>query len=119
MATKKATVKSDDALPSFENGLEFDELSAAEKDRVSDSYNRRIPLSETRPLSTVERARFDRIKRKAGRPRVGQGAKVVAVTLEMGFLERVDAYAKHHDMKRAEMITRGLKIVMGEAKMAK
>jgi hypothetical protein len=86
----------------------------AEKERGWDSYNRRIPLSETRPPSAAERARFDRIKRKAGRPRVGQGAKVVAVTLESGFLKRVDTYAKHHDMKRAEMITRGLKIVMGE-----
>ena len=36
------------------------------------------------------------------------------MTLEKGFLKRVDSYAKHHDMKRAEMITRGLKIVMGE-----
>jgi hypothetical protein len=79
----------------------------------------RIPLSETRPPSAAERARFDRIKRKAGRPRIGQGAKVVAVTLEKGLFKRVDAYAKHHDMKRAEMITRGLRIVMGEAKMAK
>jgi len=81
-------------------------------------YDREIPLSETRPLNAAERTTFNRVRRKAGRPRVGQGAKVVAVTLEKGFLKRVDAYAKRHDMKRAEMITKGLKIVMCEAQPA-
>ena len=43
---------------------------------------------------------------------------MVAVTLEKGFLTRVDAYAKRHEMTRAEMITQGLRIVMGEANAA-
>jgi metal-responsive CopG/Arc/MetJ family transcriptional regulator len=40
---------------------------------------------------------------------------VVAVTLEKGLLARVDAYARKHRMKRAQMITQGLRIVMGES----
>jgi len=67
-----------------------------------------------RPLTRDERARFEKIQRRSvGRPKVGQGAKVVAVTLEKGLLKRVDDYAKQHEMKRAEMITRGLLLVMG------
>jgi hypothetical protein len=118
MAKKKTIAKAADALPSFKDGREFDALSVADKEKVWNSYNREIPLSETRPLNSAERATFNRIRRKAGRPRVGQGAKVVAVTLEKGFLERVDSYAKQHNLKRAEMITKGLRIVIGEAKLA-
>jgi hypothetical protein len=35
--------------------------------------------------------------------------------MEEGFLGRVDAYARKHALKRAEMITRGLRLVMDEA----
>jgi hypothetical protein len=119
MATKKRKdLEPAGDLPSFSNGREFDALSAEEKEKVWNYYDRKIPLSETRPLNAAERATFNRVRRKAGRPRIGQGAKVVAVTLEKGLLKRVDAYAKRHDMKRAEMITKGLKIVMCEAQPA-
>ena len=104
-------------LPDFKDGRDFDALSPADKEKVWDYYERHpnIPRSETRPATAEERARFDRIRRKAGRPKIGQGAKVVAVTLEQGLLKRVDAYARRHAMKRAEMISRALKLLMGEA----
>ncbi len=55
-----------------------------------------------RPLTKSERARFEKIQRRSvGRPKVGQGAKVVAVTLEKCLMMRVDYYAKKHEMKRA------------------
>ena len=50
---------------------------------------------------------------RAGANAATSGAKVVAVTLEKGLLKRVDDYAKAHEMKRAEMITKGLLLVMG------
>ena len=110
--------KNANALPAaFEEGegFDFEALSDADKEKVWDYYDQHpnIPHSETRPLNASEKARFGRIRRKAGRPKIGQGAKVVAVTLEKGFLARVDAYAKKHEMKRAELITRGLRLVMG------
>ena len=75
----------------------------------------KIPRSETRAPTAAEQAQLDRaLGRRVGRPRIGQGAKVVAVTMEKGFVSRVDAYTKKHSPKRAEMITRGLRLVMRE-----
>jgi hypothetical protein len=39
---------------------------------------------------------------------------MVAVTIELGLLNRADAFAKKHGMKRAEMVAKGLLSVMGE-----
>ncbi len=104
-----------DGYPIF-NPAEFESLCPEDQDLVWAYYNRKIPRSETRALTPAEQAEIDRaLRRRPGRPRIGQGAKVVAVTMEKGFLGRVDAYAKKHSLKRAEMITRGLRLVMGEA----
>jgi hypothetical protein len=110
------TRRKKDEYPAFKTVRDFQALSREEKDKVWRYYDReKIPMSESRPLNTNERAQFERVRRRVGRPKVGQGAKVVAVTMEKGFLSRVDAYAKKHALKRAEMITRGLRLVMGEA----
>jgi hypothetical protein len=53
------------------------------------------------------------IQRKAGAAGHVGRKNPVAVTLEKGLLKRVDEYAKRHEMKRAEMITKGLLLVMG------
>jgi hypothetical protein len=102
------------SLPTFSSGEEFDSLSNADKEKVWEHYNRKVPLSEMRRPTAAERSRMNRIRRKAGRPRVGQGSKVVAVTIEKGLLNRADAFAKEHALKRAELIARGLKMAIGE-----
>ena len=114
---KQSADKLEDDFPDFKDGREFDALSVADKDKVWNYYNRKIPLSETREPTAAERALIARMRRKAGRPKVGQGSKLVAVTIEKGLLNRVDAYAKEHAMKRAELIARGLRLVLGEARL--
>ncbi|HEX4795225.1 MAG TPA: hypothetical protein VH370_15625 [Humisphaera sp.] len=54
-------------LPGFSNAGEFAALSAADKEKVWNYYNRRIPLSETRPLNARERAQFERTRRRSVR----------------------------------------------------
>jgi len=90
-------------------------LSDAEKDAEVAQFDREIPLSETRPLNAAERKLWRRVKRRLGRPKVGQGAKMVAVSIERGLLQRADRYAKRHAMKRAELIAAGLKLVLARA----
>ena len=51
-------------------------------------------------------------RRKPGRPRQGQGAKVISVTVERNLLARSDALAKNMGVTRAGMIARGLKAVL-------
>jgi hypothetical protein len=90
-------------------------LSDAEKDAEVaefEKYPEGYPLSKTRPLNAAEQKQWKRIKRKMGRPVVGKGSKMVAVSMELGLLKRVDRYAKAHSMKRAEMIAQGLRLIL-------
>lgn len=90
-------------------------LSDAEKDaEVAEFDNEEIDMSKWRPLTPAERKRWQRIKRKLnrGRPVVGRGAKVVAVSIERGLLQRADRFAKKRGMKRAELIAQGLELAM-------
>lgn len=70
---------------------EFLALSDSEKDRISERIAREgVSLKTTLPLSAAEQKQWDRAKRqlRAGRPRVGGGAKRVAITIERGLLDR-------------------------------
>jgi len=111
--TKKLAPIND--IPRLTDGRAFDALSAAEKRKIARYFDRKIPRRESRPLTDAEWAREKKAKAKIGRPRIGRGAKVVAVTLEKGLLERVDAYAKKHRVKRAQLIAHGLLRMIGEA----
>lgn len=111
---QRRRLKSATTLPDVQSGEQFDALSAEQKEALWNYYDREIPLSEMRKPNAQERARMSRIRRKAGRPKVGQGSKVVAVTIEKGLLHRADAFAKEHALKRAELVARGLKMVLGE-----
>ena len=88
-------------------------LSDAEKDAEVAEFEKGVDLSQWRPLSAAERKQWARVKRKMGRPKVGQGAKTVAVSIEIGLLKEADKYAKRRQMKRAELIAEGLRMVMG------
>jgi hypothetical protein len=90
-------------------------LSDAQRDAEVAKFDKGIDLSEWRPLNPVERKQWRRVKRKLGRPKVGQGAKMVAVSIERGLLLRADRYAKRHAMKRAELIAEGLRLVLAKA----
>ena len=107
MATKKTSKpKKHGAIARFEA------LSPAEKERGWKSYNRVVPLSETRPLTAAERKSFDANRRKPGRPPRGAGAKPVNVTIEKALLARADAYAAAHNLSRAALISRGLELAL-------
>jgi hypothetical protein len=90
-------------------------LSDAQKDAEVAEFDKGIDPSEWRPLNAAERKQWRRVKRRLGRPKVGQGAKMVAVSIERGLLQRADRYAKRHAMKRAELIAAGLKLVLAKA----
>ena len=87
-------------------------LSDAEKDAAVADLDREIPLSQTRPLNARERKQWQKTKRRLGRPKVGEGSKMIAVTVERGLLRRADRYAKQHKLKRAQMVAAGLELLM-------
>lgn len=94
------------SAPDFADAAEFRALSDADKERVWESLNREIPVEELRPLTAAERKRWARVKRKVGRPKVGNGAVPVSVSLERGLLKRVDAEARRAGMGRSAFLGR-------------
>jgi hypothetical protein len=73
-----------------------------------------VPLYESRPLNAGERKMWSRIQRRLqrGRPMVGDGAKVMSVSIERGLLRQADAFAKRHKLKRSQMVAEGLRLLM-------
>ena len=57
--------------------------------------------------------------RRLGRPKVGQGVKVVPVSIERGLLAEADRFRKSAKMTRAAMVAMGLRLVMAADKRAK
>jgi hypothetical protein len=86
----------------------FIALPDAEKRRQTARFDRPFVTDESRPLTRAERAFWERAKRRPGRPRNGQGALRISVTVEKGLLALVDARAKKEGISRAELIAKGL-----------
>jgi hypothetical protein len=55
-------------------------------------------------LNPAEREQWNRVSRKRGRPKLGQGFKRVSVSLEQGLLNRVTAFAKKRRLSRSMFV---------------
>jgi hypothetical protein len=106
---KKATLKKLDPVE------EFLALSDAEKEAEIADLEKGIDESEWRPLTPSERRGWNKIQKslqQRGRPTIGAGAQVLSVSIERGLLEKADAFAKRHKLKRSQMVAQGLRLVM-------
>jgi hypothetical protein len=97
---------------------EFNALPDSEKERIFHQIEAQTPeqrLARSRPLNAQERRQWRRFKAKAGRPKIGKGAKTISLTMEKDLLKRADAYAKQHGISRAKLVARGLESILGSA----
>ncbi len=84
----------------------FDSLSDAEKEAVYQECEQ-IGPNDGEPLSPELKARWRNAIAK-GRPKVGDGAARVQITVERNLLRKADAYAKRHGISRSKLIAHGL-----------
>jgi hypothetical protein len=94
------------ALPDDEKERIYSELDA---EGVEDR------IARSRPLNARERRQWRRFKAKMGRPKVGEGARTISLTVEKGLLQEADAYAKRHKISRAQLVAQGLRSILGSA----
>lgn len=92
--------------------MSLEALRAATKE-----FDQPVDPSKFREMTPAERARWERVRRGGsarGRPRVGAGAGtlIVPISLERGLLERVDAFAATHGIKRSALAAMALELVM-------
>jgi hypothetical protein len=86
--------------------------SLAELRAATKGLDREMVADEFRPMGPAEFARWERARRKPGRPPRGAGAKVISVSVERGLLVRSDALARNLGITRASLVERGLKAVL-------
>jgi len=79
------------------------ELAEATRDLDGDLDPRRL-----KPLSPQMTAIWERMKRKRGRPPVGEGSKVISLSVEKSLLKRSDNFAKKEGLTRAQLVARAL-----------
>ncbi|HZZ29858.1 MAG TPA: hypothetical protein VFE46_17815 [Pirellulales bacterium] len=90
----------------------YTEMNARELAEATAEFDQEIAESRLRPLSSEMRQRWNRFKRKRGRPIVGKGAQVISVSVEKGLLTKADQLAKKLKISRAKLISKGLETVL-------
>jgi len=95
----------------------YTKMNARELAAATKEFDREFVFETFKPLTFAQRQRIKQAvaRRKSGRPRVGQGAERINVTVERSLLSRSDAYAKRHGLSRSELIARGLKLLVTAA----
>ena len=91
----------------------FIALPDEEKERQCKEYDKEFFFMRGRPLTPAQRALWERAKRR-GRPTVGQGAKVISLSVERQLLKEADARAKALSISRAELVARGLRAILAK-----
>ena len=66
------------------------------------------------PVTATDRAEFARARRR-GRPKVGQGAARIQLTMERALLGRVDAQARAQGLTRAQFLARAAERELAKA----
>jgi hypothetical protein len=87
-------------------------MNARELAEATAVYGQEMVVDGFGSPSATARRRWDRARRKPGRPRRGKGARVISVSVEKGLLSRSDSLARNLGVSRARLIERGLKAVL-------
>lgn len=92
----------------------FMALSDVEKQAELARFDHPVSLAESRPLRLAERRKFETWQKKAraGRPKVGQGAAVISLSIERSLLSRADRYARKHKLTRAALFAKAVKAIL-------
>jgi hypothetical protein len=92
----------------------YGRMDAADLDTETAKFDQEFIADTASALSRQERTRDRNARRKRGRPRIGNGAQRVLITIESSLLRRSDDYAKKHGLTRSALIGRGLQVLLRE-----
>jgi hypothetical protein len=90
----------------------FSRMTTAELKAATAEFDREMVRDSFLSLSPKARANWRMARKRPGRPRQGEGAKMISVTVEKSLLAQSDALAKNLGVTRAGLIARGLKAVL-------
>ena len=95
----------------------WSQMNAKQLAEATREFDREMPGIPGRPLTAAQKkmhrdAAKAAAKKRAGRPPKGEGAEVVAVSIERGLLKRADALAKRRKVGRSALFTAALEGLM-------
>ena len=92
----------------------FDDLTSAEKEAIYQECERIRP-EDGEPLNAHDRRLHRKAGLRVGRPRIGQGAERINISMERGLLKTADAVAKRKGMTRARLIAESVRAYIAGA----
>jgi hypothetical protein len=92
------------------------EMTTEELAEATKEYDKEFGgWDDFRPMTKAEREEYNRLVRR-GRPKIGQGAQTVAISVEKNRLKKIDAFAKARGMSRSELLVSAAeKVIASEA----
>lgn len=93
----------------------FMAMSDAQRDAEVEQFDKEMLGLPGKSLTARDRQLHRKAGLKLGRPRKGEGAKRVLITVERGLLRKADFYAKTKGLSRSELIAKALKSVLSSA----
>lgn len=84
------------------------DMTAEELARATKQFDEPFVADQSRPLSPGEKAVWNQVKRKRGRPKVGKGFRRISVSIEQGLLNRVNDLAKRRHISRSQLFAQAL-----------
>ncbi|MGA2233528.1 MAG: hypothetical protein ABSH22_21695 [Tepidisphaeraceae bacterium] len=94
-------------------------MNARELAEATKEFDGELPVGRDglpgRAPNAIEKHQWNRVKRKMGRPKIGNGVKRVMISLESGLLRQSDGFARKHHLSRSQMISAGLRRLMSES----
>lgn len=89
-------------------------MTAKELAAASAPFDQPMVVDQSRPLTADEQKRWNRVRRKRGRPKVGKGFKRVSLSIERGLLARANALAKQRRISRSKLIALALQQALAQ-----
>ena len=90
----------------------FMEMSDEQRDAEVAKYDREFVGTPGKPLTPSEKALHRRARSKAGRPRVGRGAKRLTITMERELLNEADLLARKKQISRSQLFAWGIRALL-------
>lgn len=92
------------------------EMTTAELAESTKQFDEPFVADKSRPLTPAERQEWEQVKRKRGRPRLGQGFQRISVSVERALLKRVTSLAKKRRVTRSKLISQLMEAVLANEK---
>ncbi len=90
----------------------YQDMTSAELAAATAEFDRESVADTFGAMTPAQRSRWQKLKRGRGRPKVGKGAKTIALTVEGGLLQRADKVAKRRRISRAKLFGEALESLL-------